>query len=90
MSMNNFIIGFFRKFFYVNKKDKVDVSNIITSINSSGKLHKKLIVKIHPDKFMDENLKLIAEEFTKKINENRSNYNELLAIEVEIKEKLNI
>lgn len=69
----------YRKF----KKEEVDMGNLMDSINKSSQLHKELASKYHPDRFLDEDKKSLAEELMKDINGNRTDYKKLL----ELKEK---
>jgi len=64
-----------------SKKVSIDMSNIIISINNSRDLYKKLCVKYHPDKFIDENIKKIANDLIAEINSNKTDYKKLLVIE---------
>ncbi len=63
-------------------------TNIAMSISKSRELYKELIVKIHPDKFLDER-KEIATEISARITKSKKNYDELKKIEIEINEFLN-
>ena len=52
------------------------------------KLYKELCIKTHPDKHRER--KSIAEELMKKVVVNRFDYNGLLQLQTEIKEKLGV
>lgn len=69
----------YRKF----KKEEVDMGNLMNSINKSSQLHKELSRKYHPDRFLDQDKKALAEELMKEINGNKTDYKSLL----DLKEK---
>lgn len=60
--------------------------NVVDGMVKARKLYKELCLKAHPDKHI--NKKEIAEELMKRLVENRFNYEELKAIQSEIREKL--
>jgi hypothetical protein len=57
--------------------------NIANSISKSRELYKELIVKIHPDRFLDER-KIIATELSAKITKAKRNYDELNMLKIEV------
>jgi hypothetical protein len=57
--------------------------NIANSISKSKFLYKKLIVKVHPDRFF-ENEKIIANELSSRITKSKKNYDDLLKLEIEV------
>jgi len=57
--------------------------NIAMSIARSKELYKELIVKVHPDKFLDER-KERATELSAKITQAKKNFDELKRIENEV------
>lgn len=65
------------------KDFKVTAENIAQGIAKGRKLYKKLIVKVHPDRFLDHR-KIQAGEITSRLTAAELNYNELLKIEKEI------
>jgi hypothetical protein len=62
--------------------------NIVESISNCKKLHKKLVLKIHPDKLNFEK-KEQADKLLQKINESKNNYKFLQELELEVFEFLN-
>jgi hypothetical protein len=62
--------------------------NIANSISKSRELYKELIVKIHPDRFLDER-KIIATELSAKITKAKRNYDELNMLKIEVETFLN-
>jgi sensor histidine kinase YesM len=71
--------------FYSKKLSKKVIDDIATSISKKDeleKIYKELTKKVHPDKNLDR-IEL-AEEYSRKINEHRYNYNELKKLEQEI------
>lgn len=57
--------------------------NIRNSISKSKVLYKKLIVKVHPDRFLDDR-KTIATELCSKITKSKKNYDDLVKLEQEV------
>ena len=71
------------------KTIKTDQStNVVDSIVKARKLYKELCIKTHPDKHPEQ--QVIAEELMKKVVANRYDYNGLLQLHAEIKEKLGV
>jgi hypothetical protein len=63
--------------------------NITKSITHSNILYKRLITKVHPDLFAENNKKY-ATELSSRITKNKKNYNELLKLKVEVEVFLQI
>jgi len=61
--------------------------NIALSISKSKQLYKDLIVKVHPDRFQDDR-KEKATELSARITKAKRNYDELVGLEIEVKEFL--
>ena len=61
--------------------------NIALSISKSKQLYKDLIVKVHPDRFQDDR-KEKATELSARITKAKRNYDELVGLEVEVKDFL--
>ena len=71
------------------KTIKTDQStNVVDSMVKARKLYKELCIKTHPDKHLGQ--QAIAEELMKKVVANRFDYNGLLQLQTEIKEKLGV
>ncbi len=62
-------------------------TNVVNGIAKARNLYKELIPMAHPDRHQKQ--KEIAEELTQRIIENRYNYEALLLLKQEVKEKLN-
>ena len=58
--------------------------NIANSISKSKALYKELIIKIHPDKFLDKETKLIATELSSRITKSKRNFDELVKLKTEV------
>ena len=68
---------------------KTDQSaNVVDSMVKARKLYKELCIKTHPDKHREK--QAIAEELMKKVVASRFDYNGLLQLQTEIKEKLDV
>ncbi|MBE7695764.1 hypothetical protein [Tenacibaculum finnmarkense] len=57
--------------------------NITNSISKSKSLYKKLIVKVHPDRFFKDD-KIIANELSSRITKSKKNYDDLIKLEIEV------
>ena len=62
--------------------------NIALSIAKSRNLYKELIIKVHPDRFLDSK-KEIATELSSRITKAKKNYSELLHLKEEVENFLN-
>jgi hypothetical protein len=63
------------------KKSDLSMDNVMQDLHLSGQLYKTLSRKYHPDKFIGTMNIQLADEIFKLIQQNKGNYNELLAIE---------
>ena len=71
------------------KTIKTDQStNVVDSMVKARKLYKELCIKTHPDKHHEQ--QAIAEELMKKVVASRFDYDGLLQLQTEIKEKLDV
>jgi hypothetical protein len=72
------------------KTKKIDMDNLMNSINGSRDLYKELSKVCHPDNFVNTDMQTIAEEIFKDISKDKRNYEKLLAIKERAKNELNI
>jgi hypothetical protein len=70
------------------RKSKLNLDDTLVKFNEFKSKYHDLIKKCHPDKFKDPKQRIIAEEYTKRINSNRYNFKILVEIEKEINEYL--
>ena len=83
------ILSRFIKRLRFRKIIKTDQStNVVDGMVKGRKLYKELCIKTHPDKHLEK--QAIAEELMKKVVASRFDYNELLQLKAEIKEKLDV
>jgi hypothetical protein len=82
----NKIIQYLSRSKKVNKQIDKDMNNVISSVFLCNPIYDKLKIKCHPDRFIDENKKQIAEKLFKELQECRFNYDKLLDVEVRINE----
>lgn len=68
----------------------IDMNNIINSINQSKELYKKMASQYHPDRFIDNDKKLIATEIMKEVVANKRNYSKLVELKALADIKLNL
>ena len=81
--------GKFISLFSKKEKTKIEPSNsemtnVVNSMFLCEPIYDKLKVKCHPDRFVDENQKSIAENLFQELQKHRYNYEKLLEIEIKI------
>lgn len=76
--------------FKKNNNNKIDMDDLQLNINNSKELYKKLVKLCHPDKFIDEIEKEIAENLTKEIVQNKRNFKKLEELKMIAIKKLHI
>lgn len=62
--------------------------NIANSISKSRQLYKELIIKIHPDRFLDDR-KVKATELSARITKSKRNFDDLSNLKIEVENFLN-
>ena len=79
------------KRFFTSKKSKSkpeaenrEMTNVVNSMFLCSPIYDKLKVKCHPDRFIDEKQKVIAQDLFQELQENKYNYEKLLEIELQI------
>lgn len=73
-----------------SKKSEIDMSNLMNSINSSKTLYKELSRSCHPDRFVNTDKQLIAQEIFQEISKNERDFNKLTELKEKATQKLNI
>ncbi len=76
--------------FKKNNNNKINMDDLQLNINNSKELYKKLVKLCHPDKFVDEIEKDIAENLTKEIVSNKRNFKKLEELKIMAIEKLHV
>jgi hypothetical protein len=71
-------------------KTKVDMDNVVNSINEAEKLYKELSRKCHPDRFIGDARQEQAELLFQEISSNKRDYNSLIFLKKEAIKKLDI
>ena len=74
----------------LKKSGNIDMNNLMNSIHHSRELYKELSKNCHPDRFVNTPKQEIAEEIFQKISRNKRNYEQLMFIKEEAKNKLNL
>ena len=74
----------------VSKSTKIDMENLMNSINESGILYKELSRKCHPDRFINSPQQKLAEEIFQDISRNKRNFEKLSLIKLRAIEELNL
>lgn len=79
--------------FYKEKPRQREVdkgmANVVNSMFLSAPIYDKLKVLCHPDRFIDENKKKLAESLFQELQENKYNYEKLLELESKIDDFIN-
>lgn len=72
------------------KSKKIDMNNLMNSINSSRYLYKELSKKCHPDRFINDPKHKIAEEIFQEISRHERNFEKLNLIKTRAINELNV
>lgn len=72
------------------KSKKIDMDNLMNSINSSRDLYKELSKKCHPDRFINDPKHKIAEEIFQEISRHERNFEKLNLIKTRAINELNV
>lgn len=72
------------------KSKKIDMNNLMNSINSSRDLYKELSKKCHPDRFINDPKHKIAEEIFQEISRHERNFEKLNLIKTRAINELNV
>ena len=82
---------FEKLFSSIPKKEKTkqeasnpEMTNVVNSMFLCTPIYDKLKVKCHPDRFMDENQKTLAENIFQELQKYKYNYDKLIEIELQI------
>ncbi|MGE0021612.1 MAG: hypothetical protein AB7S72_18215 [Draconibacterium sp.] len=59
-----------------------NMKNVVNSIFLCAPLYDELKIKCHPDKFLDEQKKITANNFFQEIQQNKYDYEKLLALKI--------
>lgn len=81
-----FIIRFIKRLIFRRSIKKDESSNVVTGIVKAKEIYKRLAIEAHPDR--NPNHREMAEELMSRISANRYNYEVLVLLEKEVKEKL--
>ena len=64
--------------------EKTSGSDLFLNLTQAKSLSKALKIKIHPDRFVDQEMKVAAQELYKQVTANITNYKELQRISIEV------
>jgi len=84
MAFGKFISLFSKKEKTKIESSNSEMTNVVNSMFLCEPIYDKLKVKCHPDRFVDENQKSIAENLFQELQKHRYNYEKLLEIEIKI------
>lgn len=73
-----------------SKEIKIDMEDLLNNIHKSKALYKELIVKCHPDKFINDPRQKIADEISQEITKNEKNFKNLNSLKDRAIKELNI
>jgi hypothetical protein len=73
-----------------SKKSEIDMSNVMNSINGSKTLYKELSRSCHPDRFVNSDKQLIAEEIFQDITKHKRDFKKLTELKERAIIELNI
>lgn len=82
--------GVSKKDIMEDKNKKIDMGNLMNSINGSKDLYKKLSRACHPDRFINSDKQKIAEKIFQQITKNKRDFKKLEEIKELVKKELNI
>ena len=82
------ITAYFEAKFTKGKDCTKDAVNVVESFSKAKALYKILCKKCHPDRFVEEEKKLIAENLFKRVQHNRYDYETLKCISDEVDQSL--
>ena len=72
------------------RNEKIDMGNIVNSINMSRNLYKELSTFCHPDRFVNSPKQPIAEDIFKEVSKHKRNYKELLQLKERATKELEV
>ena len=84
MAFEKLFSSFFKNIKNKNEGGNSEMTNVVNSMFMCSPIYDKLKVKCHPDRFIDENQKAIAENLFKELQKHKYNYDKLLDIELKI------
>jgi hypothetical protein len=84
MVFDKLFSSFLKKGGNQDKESNTEMKNVINSMFLCTPLYDKLKVKCHPDRFIDENQKAVAENLFQELQKYKHNYERLLEIELQI------
>lgn len=73
-----------------SQKSRIDMDNLMNSINSSRDLYKTLSKKCHPDRFVNTAKQDLAENIFQEISRNKRDFEKLNKIKLRAEKELNI
>lgn len=73
-----------------SKKNKIDMDSLMDNIHNSRNLYKELSRTCHPERFVNDERQVLAEQLFKEISENERNYGKLCSLKLRAENELNI
>lgn len=84
MATGKLFSSFFKKGKNKHEGSSPEMTNVVNSMFLCAPIYDKLKVKCHPDRFIDENQKTVAENLFQELQKYKYNYEKLLEIELQI------
>lgn len=72
------------------KGNKIDMDSLMDNIHNSRNLYKELSRKCHPERFVNDERQVLAEEIFKEISENERNHEKLSILKLRAENELKI
>ncbi len=73
-----------------SKTNKIDMDSLMDNIHNSRNLYKELSRTCHPERFVNDDRQVLAEQIFKEISENERNYAKLCSLKLRAENELNI
>lgn len=73
-----------------SKSNKIDMNSLMDNIHNSRNLYKELSRTCHPERFVNDERQVIAEEIFKQISENERNFEKLSILKLRAENELKI
>lgn len=72
------------------KGNKIDMDSLMDNIHNSRNLYKELSRKCHPERFVNDDRQVLAEEIFKEISENERNHEKLSFLKLRAEKELKL
>ena len=73
-----------------SKNNNINMNSLMDNIHNSRNLYKELTRKCHPERFVNDERQVLAEEIFKEISDNERNYEKLYLLKLRAENELKI